>query len=99
MSTKPTTDNKVTNIVLKAIRRRFINRGVHPTRIVHVPSKASLVVRHTNTRCKTVITHDGLKLLLRHHNPMSIVGMPFREISLSDPELIDKAVNWIAEWD
>jgi hypothetical protein len=30
---------------------------------------------------------------------MSIVGMPFREISLSDPELIDKAVNWIAEWD
>lgn len=99
MSTKPTNSNKIVNLVLEAIRRRFISRGVHPARAVHIPSEVRLVIRHTKTSCRTAIEHDGSTLFLVHDPGTGIDKIDLKKISLADPELIDKAVNWIADWD
>ena len=87
------------NLMLMAIRRRFINRGVHPTRAVHVPSKERLVIRHSNTSCKTIIEHDGITMCLSHYPSTGLAKIDVKKVSLSNPDLIDIAVDWIADWD
>lgn len=85
--------------MLGAIRRRFINRGLHPTRAVLIQSEARLVIRHTNTQCKTAIEHDGHTLYLAHDPATGLDPIDLKKIPLADPDLIDKAVTWIADWD
>lgn len=93
------TVSPVPNLILEAIRRRFINRGIHPTRAIHVPSEERLVIRHTKTNCRTAMEHDGTILYLVHDPGTGIGKIDVKKIPLSDPELIDKAMDWIVDWE
>jgi len=97
-STEPT-NNLMANLILKAIRLRYISSGISPTRVIHIKTMSKLVIRHTKVGYKTLISHDGLLLHLLHNRNDGFAKDAIKVIPLGDPELITKTVEWIAEGD